>query len=110
MDQLREQVARARRRLVLEQFLGRLVTCLFAVLVVAAVAIGVPRGVTIENLPPDWDTIWFVGALGAGFLAAAVWTLISNRSPLEAAVEIDHRFELRERVASSLSLSPDEHE
>ena len=28
MDQLREQVARARRRLVLEQFLGRLVWCL----------------------------------------------------------------------------------
>jgi DNA repair exonuclease SbcCD ATPase subunit len=41
-------------------------------------------------------------------LIAAVWTLFSRRTPLDAAIEIDRRFELRERVASSLSLSPDD--
>ena len=38
----------------------------------------------------------------------SAWTIISNRSPLDAAIEIDRRFDLRERIASSLSLSPDE--
>jgi hypothetical protein len=110
MDQLRQQVARARRRLVLEQFLGRLTWCLVAALTLAAVAIAVPRLVTINGMHPNWDMIWLLGALGAGVLSAASWTLISRRSSLDAAIEIDRRFELRERVASSLSLSGDDQE
>jgi tetratricopeptide (TPR) repeat protein len=105
MDQLRQQVARARRRLVLEQLLGRLVWCLLGALTLATIAIAVPRIVAIENLPPDWDIIWLAGALGIGFLLAVVWTFIKNRSQLDAAIEIDRRYDLRERVASSLSLS-----
>src|SRR3990170_1369242 len=104
MDQLRQQVARARRRLVLEQFVGRMVWCLLAALTVAAIAVAVPRLVAIENLPANWDMAWFLGAIGGGFLIAAVWTFISSRSQFDAAIEIDRRFELRERVASSLSL------
>jgi hypothetical protein len=105
MDQLRQQVARARRRLVLEQFVGRLVWCLLGALTLATIAIAVPRVVTIENLQSNWDMAWFAGALGAGFLIAAVWTFVRSRSQLDAAIEIDRRFDLRERVASSLSLS-----
>jgi hypothetical protein len=108
MDQLHAQVARARRRLLFEQFLGRLVWCLLVTLSLAAVAMAVPRVVAIEGLPVDWDAWWLVGSLGGGFLAAALWTLISPRTALDAAIEIDRRFELRERVASSLSLSPDD--
>jgi len=108
MDQLHAQVARARRRLLLEQFLGRCVWCLLAALSLAAVAIGVPRIVAIEGLPVDWDMIWLVGAVGGGFFAAGVWTLVFPRTALDAAIEIDRRFELRERVASSLSLSPED--
>lgn len=105
MNELRELIARARRRLILEQFLARSVWCLFAALVAAAVAIALPRLVTIENLPARWDAICFVLAIGLGVAAAAIWTLIQSRSPLDAAIEIDRRFALRERVASSLSLS-----
>ena len=43
-----------------------------------------------------------------GFLFALTWTLIRHRSPIDAAIEIDRRFDLRERVASSLSLRPEE--
>ena len=106
MDQLHEQVRRAQRRLVWEQFLGRSVSCLFVALVVAAVAVAVPRVLIVRVLPDWWDMAWLVGALGGGLLAAGVWTLLSRRSALEAALEIDRRFELRERVSSSLSLSP----
>jgi len=108
MDQLRKQIARARRRLVIEQFLGRLVSCLLAALIVAAVAIAVPRVIAIEQLPAQWDSGWLIGGLVGALVAAMVWTFVSNRSPLDAAIEIDRRFDLRERIASSLSLSPDE--
>jgi hypothetical protein len=108
MDQLQKQVARARRRLVLEQFVGRLVWCLLAAFTLAAIAVAVPRFVAIGNLPVNWDTIWLVGALAGGFVVAGAWTIISRRSQLDAAIEIDRRFELRERIASSLSLGPDE--
>jgi tetratricopeptide (TPR) repeat protein len=110
MDQLQQQVARARRRLVLEQFLGRLVWCLLATFTLATFAIAAPRVTPIENLPLNWDMIWLVGALAAGFLIAAAWTFITRRSALDAAMEIDRRFDLRERVASSMSLSGDDQE
>jgi hypothetical protein len=108
MDQLHEQVARARRRLVLEQLLGRLVWCLIAALTIAAIAVAAPRVFVLEGLPPNWDMAWLLGALGAGVLSAGVWTLVRKRNALDAAMEIDRRFELRERVASSLSLGPEE--
>src|SRR5262245_61174859 len=108
MDQLREQVARARRRLVLEQFMRRLVWCLLAALTLAAIGVAVPRMTVIHDLPANWDIIWFVGGIAVGFLVAAIWTLFSNRTALDAAMEIDHRFDLRERVASSLSLSDED--
>jgi len=105
MNELEQQVARARRRLVTEQFLTRAVWCLFAALVVAAVAIAVPRVVALENLPDIWDLAWLVAAVGFGLLAATAWTMFSHRTSLDAAIEIDRRFDLRERVASSLSLT-----
>ncbi|HEX2475904.1 MAG TPA: hypothetical protein VHK01_14230, partial [Lacipirellulaceae bacterium] len=108
MDQLQKQVARARRRLVLEQFFGRLVWCLLGALTIAAAAVAIPRVLVVTNLPVNWDMAWLAGALGVGFLLAIAWTLIRRRSQLDAAIEIDRRFDLRERVASSLSLRPEE--
>jgi hypothetical protein len=94
--------------LILEQFVGRLVWCLLAAFTVAAIAVAVPRLVAIDNLPVNWDAIWLLGALGGGLVAAGAWTIITSRSQLDAAIEIDRRFELRERVASSLSLGPED--
>jgi hypothetical protein len=108
MDQLHQQVARARRRLVLEQLLARAVWCEFFALLVAAVAIALPRFVAISSLPAHWDVACFVGAAAAGSIVALIWTWARRRSDLDAAIEIDRRFDLRERVASSLSLSPDD--
>lgn len=105
MDTLIEQVKAAHRRLVFEQFLRRLVWALFGSLAVAAVAIAVPRLVVLEDISPRWDQLWLVAAGVAGLLIAVVWTAVRHRSTLDAAIEIDHRFDLRERVASSLSLT-----
>ncbi len=108
MDQLHQQVARARRRLIIEQLLGRLVWCVLAALIVAAIAVAIPRIVAIAGLPEHWDAGWIIGSLVSALVWSIAWTIVSNRSPLDAAIEIDRRFDLRERIASSLSLSPDE--
>ncbi len=108
MDQILAQVSRVRRRLWLELFLNRLVTCLFVSLAIALVAMGIPKLVSIPGLPANWT--WWCAAvgLGAGTIFALVWTLVSGLSTLDAAVELDSRFELRERVSSSLALSEEE--
>ena len=107
MDQIRKQVDRARRRLWLELLLGRLVKCWFVALAGAVIAIAVPKVIAIDGLPAQWAEMWLGGAVGAGLLVAFAWTLIRGRSELEAAMEIDRRFDLKERVASSLSLPPE---
>jgi hypothetical protein len=107
MDQLHDQVARARRRLVLEQFLANIVWSIFAALVIALVAIAVPRLVAI-HLPEHWDLTCVLVALVVGVVGAGIWTYATRRSEHDAAEEIDRRFDLRERVASSLSLSADD--
>lgn len=107
MDQIHKQVARARRRLWLELFLNRLIRCWFVTLLAAAAAIAIPRLVTIENLPAQWTAWWLGGGVAAGLLVALAWTWLRGRSEMDAAMEIDRRFELKERVASSLSLGAD---
>jgi hypothetical protein len=107
MNQIRKQVARARRRLWLELLLNRLIRCWFVTLLAAAVAIAVPKLVAIESLPTWWTAAWFGGALGVGLVVALSWTWLHGRSELDAAMEIDRRFQLKERIASSLSLPPE---
>src|SRR5262245_59850696 len=98
MDQILAQVSSARRRLWLELFLNRLFTCLFAALTVAVIAIAVPKIFAIPNLPANWTILCGAGNVIAGTVAALAWTLIRGLSTLDAAVELDRRFELRERV------------
>src|SRR5262245_32593162 len=98
MNDLRDQIARARRRLVTEQFLARLVWCLSAGLAVAVVAVAVPRIpalwrlVPLHAMPLNWDFGWIAGAIGAALVVAGIWTIVSRRSALDAAIEIDRRF------------------
>ncbi|WP_442482712.1 hypothetical protein [Aeoliella sp. SH292] len=104
MDKLLLQVRRAHRRLIVEQFLHYLVWSAFVALAIAAVAIAVPQLVAIDNLPADWATWWLSGAGVFSVLGAAGMTYLKRRTRLDAAMEIDRRYDLRERVASSLAL------
>ena len=108
MDQLQQQVARARRRLIVEQFLSRLVWCLLTAFIWPQLR---SRSRAYSQLLACRNAGTSCGsraALRAALVAAIGWTIVSNRSPLDAAIEIDRRFDLRERIASSLSLSPEE--
>ena len=61
MDQIRKQVARARRRLWMELLLNRLVNCWFAALIVAALAIALPkflrRRTPLIRASPAWRAL-----------------------------------------------------
>jgi uncharacterized membrane protein/chemotaxis protein histidine kinase CheA len=104
MDEILQQVARARRRLSIELFLERLWRCWLVSFVVAALAVAAPKVLPIAGLPAAWSAWWLGGAAVAGVLASLVWTWRRGRSALDAAIEIDRRFGLKERIASSLSL------
>lgn len=108
MDQILEQVSRARRRLWLELFLNRLTTAWFVGLSLALMALAVPKVFAVSDLPANWSLWCIAVGLGAGAVAAILWMLVDNKSQLDAAVELDSRFGLRERVASSLSLTPND--
>ena len=107
MDQILAQVSRARRRLWLELFINRLFLCLFGALAAGVVAIAVPKFIAIPGLPEHWTVVCAIVSVVAGFLVALVWTILRGLSPLDAAVELDRRFDLRERVSSSLALTPE---
>jgi hypothetical protein len=108
MNEIKRQVGRAQRRLVLEQFARIAGWSLFATLVVAAIGLAVPRIWIIAVDPQAWDWSWIGGGIGVGLLMAIVWTFVVRRSALDAAIELDRRFGLKERVSSTLALSGEE--
>ncbi len=108
MDTLHKQIARARRRLVVQQFLSVLMWCWFATLAMALIAIGVQKMWLVGIDGFQWAAAWLGGALGSGFLAAIVWIWVFRLPELDAALEIDRRFGLKERVSSSLALGPED--
>lgn len=103
MNTLQQQVRRAQVRLRGQQFLDRLPGWCCAFLCVALVLTAVdkfwPLGVQ------SWA--WAAGALGAGVLSSLAHTLWRGASDTDAAIEIDRRFGLKERVSSALSLPSD---
>jgi hypothetical protein len=101
MEALRRKVLIARRRLAIQRFLRALPWCLFATLLVAAAAIAV------DKYYPLLLDVWAWPALGVaeGIALAAGWVWFKGQSEVDAAIEIDRRFGLKERVSSTYSLS-----
>jgi hypothetical protein len=108
MEEIRRQVGRAQRRLVLEQFLRVFGWSLFATLLLAAIGLAVPRIWPLAIDQQAWDWSWTGGGIAAGLVMASVWTWLIRRSKLDAAIEIDRRFALKERVSSTLALTSEE--
>lgn len=108
MDEIQKSVDAARRRLVLRQWAGRLAVCLTVTFCAALLAILAPKLFALPQLPAQWAALWLGGAGLVGIVAASVWTALRPKSRLDAAVEIDRRYELRERIASSLTLTEDD--
>jgi hypothetical protein len=103
MGTIQKQVRSARRRLTWERFLRMAPWCCFAWLWVAAAVIVADKfwPIGVEY----W--VWPAAAMGMGLLTALIGTFVRRRGDLDAAMEIDKRFALRERVSSSLALTPE---
>ncbi len=113
MDEITRQVDRARRRLILQR-VNRIVpwTC-FGALLVAAAAIAIPKIWVLESLATPlastiWSLAWLGGAVLVGLLAATAVTYFTRARTIDAAIEIDRRYGLKERVSSAFSLTPEE--
>lgn len=105
MNRIERKVAAARRRMMLARFGRRLSVVLFAALVVATVAIAVPALVVLEIDFYRWAALWLSGAVLVAVTAAVAHVLITAPSLAEVAAEVDRRFDLRERLSSSLTLT-----
>jgi hypothetical protein len=104
MESIRKKVRRAQFRLTLQQFLMVVPWTLFAALLLAATAAVVPKIWSLELDRGVWISAWLAGAAGLGLVAALVWTLLVRRGMLDAAIEVDRRFGLKERVSSAVAL------
>jgi hypothetical protein len=108
MEEIKRQVGRAQRRLVMQQFWRVFGWSLFVTLLLAAIGLAIPRIWVLNVDPQVWDWSWIGGGVGVGILMAAIWTYAIRRTRLDAAIEIDRRFGLKERVSSTLALAPEE--
>ncbi len=88
----------------LQGLAARLTWCWFGTLLVAVGAIAAGKRWSPPVDQPAWAIGCVVAALVAGLLAAAVWSWARRQTALAAAVEIDRRFALKERVSSTLAL------
>jgi hypothetical protein len=110
VNEIRIQVRRARRRLVIQQFLSIATWSFFGFLLLAALGVAIPKIWPVAVKPEVWLWSWVGGSLAIALLVASLWTYMVRRHSTDAAVELDRRFGLRERVASSLTLSEQERE
>lgn len=101
---LQRQVRRAQWWLGLQRFVAALGWCLFGSLLLAVVALVIDKYWPLGLLPWVWPAI----AVGVGMLAAAAWAVLAGRGEVDAAIEIDRRFGLKERVSSTLAMSEEE--
>ena len=110
MDALHRRVGIARRRLNLERFLVHLFRSWCAWLVVAVVAIAVRKFWPLAVAEQTWILSSLGVALVAGLASAIIWSYLTNKTELEAAIEIDKRFGLKERVSTALGLDAETRE
>ena len=110
MEEIKRQVNRAQRRLIGQQFLSIVVWSLFATLLLAAIGLALPKIWVMPVKADAWNYGWLGGSLAVGLVIAAVWTYLVRRSSIDAAIELDRRFGLKERVSSTLALNKEEME
>lgn len=109
MNEINRQVHLAQRRIFVGNFFRILGWSLFAGLLVAALGLAIPKIWAFETLETEaavrnWNLGWILGGSFLSLLVASMLTWISRGSSIEAALEVDKRFGLKERISSALSL------
>ena len=104
MDELHKQVRRAQRRLTMQRFVGVLGWCWFTALLLALLVIVIDKYYPCTSQPGFG---WPVRSCWACWPQSSGLCLPEGRL-LEAALEIDRRFALKERVSSTLAMPPED--
>ncbi len=110
MEEIKRQVTRAQWRLNFQQILAWLPWTLFVSLFVAAIGVAIPKIWVVNADPNVWFYSWLAGSVAAGLFAGLIFAYVHRRGALEAAIELDRRFGLKERVSTTFALSPAERE
>jgi len=105
MDLIQKQIKRAHRRLTSQIFLKHLSIAVFICLAIALIGVAVPKLWFIPVEKNTWVASWIGSSLGLALLSAIVMTWVKRPQRLIAAVEVDRRFGLKERLSSALHLS-----
>ena len=112
MEVLQRQVLRALRRLFFHSWLYWLNWTLLACFSICFVGLLIPKIWHIEWSsaagPERWTWGWSIGSLLAALLVATWIAWIRKPSRIQAAVEIDQRYHLRERCSSALAIGDSE--
>ncbi|MCA9134002.1 MAG: hypothetical protein KDA45_12635 [Planctomycetales bacterium] len=108
MDQIRKQVRIARRRLTTARFLDFLPWTLSIALLLALLGLALPKLMYMAVEPAWWFSSWLIGGALLALLITTILTLVGRPSGSDAAIEIDRRFSLRERLSSALLLAPED--
>lgn len=115
MNEINQKVSHARRRLIVGKFFSVLVWAIFVSLFVALIGIAIPKIWHMEFLEnaAQWDAwlySWILGSLTIGMITTAIVTWFQRSTRMSAAVEVDRRFRLKERISSAMELTPDDAE
>jgi hypothetical protein len=111
MRELEQLVSAARWRLNFALFLSLCTRTLAIGLALVSVAWLAPKIWSLNSWLPGVEVpAWYWGTLSIGLLLGLIWAALQlwrrRPSPLDAAVEIDQRFALRERLSSAWALDP----
>ena len=105
MNEINRQVNRAKQRIFVGYFFHVLAWGLFGGLILAAVGVTLPKIWAISAAADsNWNLYWIVGGVVAGVLFTLVLTWLKRGSRITAALEVDKRFSLKERLSSAIAL------
>jgi len=108
MDQIIRQVAIAKRRLARQRFVVALTWSLLVSFAIAGIGLAIFKFWPPAMDATSWALSWLASAPVIGLLAAIIWLWRTRGRSIEAAIEIDRRWGLKERVSSSLALKDHE--
>jgi hypothetical protein len=109
LSPLHRQLTRVGRRLFLQTFLGRLFGCWAGALALAA-AWFVAQPHLFPALAPEWRLAVAGGLVGVATILAVALAILQAPSKITAALLLDEKFGLKERVTTSLTLDPRQEE
>ena len=109
MNDVNRQVIRARRRLNFFSFVHLLSWALFAGLIVAVVGLLIPKVWYLPFLETQshhdaWTAGWLIGGSALAIIVAGILAARKFVDTNNAAIEVDKRFSLKERLSSALTI------